>query len=83
MKTIYDIVSMVMFAGIAVLYLQRSASEEQDSVAIWKYGVVALGCAGGNMLGNQGHPIVAGAMLIAVVIASILMLKPFERPLNR
>jgi len=83
MKTIYDVLSILLFAGIAILYLQRSAADEPDSIGVWRYAVVALGCAVGNTLGNQGHPFLAGALLIAVVIGSILLLKPFESWSNR
>jgi hypothetical protein len=79
MKTISDVVSIILFVGIAILYLQRSASNEPDNVAIWKYAAVAVCCAVSNTLGNNGHPIAASVLFAGVVVAFIFVLKPFGR----
>ena len=79
MKSIYDIVSMIMFAGVALLFLQRSAASEPDPAPLWRYGVAAAGCAAGDVLGNNDQAIVAVAVLIATGVFSILMLKPFKQ----
>ena len=79
MKTVFDIVSVIIFVGIAILYLQRSASEEQDKVALWKYAVAAVGCAVSNYLGNNGYAIPAAIVTIGVVAVFIFLLKPFDR----
>ena len=79
MKTISDLVSVFLFVGIAILYLQRSASDEPDRVAIWKYAAVAIGCAVSNTLSNKGHPIAGGVLFVGVAAAYLIVLKPFER----
>ena len=79
MKSIYDLVSLCLFAGLAILFLQRSASSKPDRVALWRYGVAGLGCAAADVLGNNGYQIAAIAALAAVVAFSVVMLKPFER----
>ena len=79
MKSPYDIVSLIMFAGIAILFLQRSASRERDPIAIWKYGVAAAGCAIGDIAGNAGLPIPAILIFLAALIFSVVILKPFAR----
>ena len=80
MKSLYDLVSLILFAGIAVLFLQRSASEERDGTALWKYLVAAVGCAVADVLGNNGYMIASIAMFVALVVFSVVMLRPFRRP---
>ena len=56
METVYDWVTVAIFAGLVVLFVQRSTSEEElrerDSLLL--YLAAALGCAVANYLGNQG-----------------------------
>ena len=56
METVYDWVTVAIFAGLVVLFVQRSTAEEQlkehDSLLL--YLGAALGCAVANYLGNQG-----------------------------
>ena len=79
MKSIYDIVSLILFAGVALLFLQRSAASDPDPVPLWRYGVAAAGCAAGAVLGNNEQKIAAIAVLIATVVFSVAMLKPFKQ----
>lgn len=78
MKTIYDLVSMIAFAGLAILYLQRSASSSPDPVALWKYAVAAIGCALADYFGDHGMVIASIATFVALALFSIAMLKPFQ-----
>ena len=78
MQTIFDWVSLALFAGLAVLYLQRSVSETPRD-RIVDYLPPALGCALGNYLGNHDHPIVAVLVLLVVVANILIVLKPFGR----
>ena len=80
MKTPFDLISLILFAGLAILFLQRSSSSERDDVAVWRYGVAAIGCAVGDYLGNQGQIYIAIALFIAVVVFSILMLGIVPKP---
>ena len=79
MKSIYDIVSLIIFAGVALLFLQRSAASDPDPVPLWRYGVAAAGCAAGDVLGNNDQKIAAIAVLIATAVFSVIMLKPFKQ----
>ncbi len=72
-----------MFAGLAILYLQRSASEEKDEVALWKYAAAAVGCAVANYLGNHEQPVAAGAAFVALILFSLIALKPFNQGSSR
>jgi hypothetical protein len=78
LKTIYDVISIVMFAGLAIIFLQRSASRSPDSIPIWKYGIPAIGCAVGDYLGNHDQMIASIAIFLAVAGFSIMILRPFR-----
>ena len=64
METIYDWVSLAIFAGLIVLFLQRSVGEraEKDASLFYYLGAGA-GCAVANYFGNEGQD------LVAIVIA--------------
>jgi hypothetical protein len=79
-KTIYDLVTMVIFAGLVVLFLQRStAAEPRDHM--YQYAPPAIGCAVANYLGNHGQDWVAVGIIIAVVGYILYVLKPFNQTL--
>ena len=79
METIYDWVSLAIFAGLIVLFLQRSTSEgaEKDASLLYYLGA-GVGCAVANYFGNHGQPIIAVALLVATVAFIIYFLKPFK-----
>jgi hypothetical protein len=78
MKNIYDLVSIIAFAGLAILYLQRSASSTPDSVALWKYAVAALGCMVADYFGDHGMAVAAIVTFVALALFAVAMLKPFH-----
>ncbi len=80
MDTVFDFISVGLFAGLAILFLQRSAAEEADTIPMWQYGVAAVMCAGGNYLGNHEQPIYGGLILAATTVYSVFILKMFGRP---
>ncbi len=53
METIYDWLSVAVFAGLALLYLQRSMEDEPVDT-VWHYLPPAIACALSNWLGNEG-----------------------------
>lgn len=83
METVYDWVTIAIFAGLIVLFLQRSVGPERDS--IWPYFAASVACAVINQVGNKAlddssallHVVsVAG---IAAILAFIqYFLKPFS-----
>ena len=79
MKTIYDLISVALFALLAILYLQRSASEEPDQIPLWRYAVAAMGCASADYLGNNGYPVGSTIIFVITIGFSLIMLKPFEK----
>ncbi len=78
LETVYDWVTVAVFAGLAVLLLQRS-SEEQPRDKLIHYLPPAAGCGISNYLGNEGFAIPAVALLVGVMAYIYFVLKPFER----
>ena len=81
METIYDWVSLAIFAGLVVLFLQRSTSDRgEKDVSLLYYLGAGIGCAVANYLGNHGQDVVAVALLAATIGFIVYYLKPFQRP---
>ena len=79
METIYDWVSLAIFAGLIVLFLQRSIGERAEKDAsLFYYLGAGVGCAVANYFGNEGQDIVAILLLVATVGLIIFCLKPFK-----
>lgn len=82
METPYDWITVAIFAGLVVIFLQRSVGDhEQDSIL--SYAPAALGCAVCNWLGNEGYDgqgafyhIAAVAGLAALLAYIWLVIKP-------
>lgn len=81
METIYDWVTVAIFAGLVVLFLERSrASDESDP--LHNYLIAAAGCAFGNYLGNEGMMIPAILVIGATLAFIFFILKPFRGRMN-
>ena len=78
MKTIYDWMTIAVFAGLITLFLNRSASEEPSDKLI-HYAPAAIGCAVINYLGNNGYQVLAWGLLAALAAYVWYILKPFAR----
>jgi uncharacterized membrane protein len=77
MTTIYDYLTMAIFAGLIVLFLQRSVADEPPQDHLWQYLVAAVGCAVANFLGNEGYPVPAIIVIAAVLAFTLYVLRPF------
>jgi asparagine N-glycosylation enzyme membrane subunit Stt3 len=79
MSSIYDWVSLAIFAGLIVLFLQRSTGEqaEQDVSLIYYLGA-GVACAVANYAGNHGQDVIAIVLLVATVAFVTLYMKPFK-----
>ena len=91
MQTIYDWLTVAIFAGLIVLFLQRSTGEQTPHDNLWQYLAAAVGCAVANYIGNDDNGRIAAALgetgqhfLAAGLIAGVLayiwyVLRPFAR----
>lgn len=90
METIYDWLTVMIFAGLIVLFLQRSTGETQPRDSIWQYLAASIGCAVANYIGNDkdgsisaaigdsGRHLLAVAVIIGVLAYIWYVLKPLE-----
>lgn len=82
METVYDWVTVAIFAGLIVLFLQRSSDEEpRDS--IWQYLGASVGCAVANYLGNEGYHIPAILVIAATLAYTFFVLRALDQFLPR
>jgi hypothetical protein len=80
-STLYDLVTIGLFAGLAILFLQRSMGPPSDKDRIYHYIPPALGCAVANWLGNLHQDLAAIAVILASIAYTFVVLKPLrERP---
>ena len=75
METVFDWVTILLFAGLITLFLQRSSMEEPPD-SIWHYLPPAIGCALANYLGNEGYTVAAIAVLALAIGYVFKVLKP-------
>lgn len=78
METIYDVVTLGIFAGLIVLFLNRSVDDRRDDDHIWQYLVAAVGCAVTNYLGNNDMDLFAIVVLVATLAFIFYVLKPLR-----
>ncbi len=77
MQTVFDWVAVGLFAGLVVLFLERS-SKDVAGDSLWQYMIAAVGCAVANQLGNNGYPIAGWLTIVAVIAFIVRVLRPFE-----
>lgn len=80
METAYDWITVAIFAGLVVLFMHRSTSdqvqEEHDSLLL--YLGAGLGCAVANYVGNEGLHLIAIPLILATLAFIYHFLKPFR-----
>ena len=79
MQTVYDWVTVAIFAGLVVLFLQRSTAPPHLQDRIVNYVPPAIGCAIANYIGNHGQPMAAAALTFVVLVYIYFILRPFDR----
>jgi hypothetical protein len=83
-ETVFDWITVAIFAGLIVLFMQRS-TEEEPRDKLWQYLLPSTGCAVANYLGNEGLKdgnqafVILGVLVIGGVLGYIYyVLKPFD-----
>ncbi len=80
MRTVYDLVTMIIFAGVVILCLQRSATS--GSADPMRQSLPpCIGCAAANYAGNHGHDDLAWVIILALLSYVLYVLKPFNQGL--
>ena len=90
METAYDWITMAIFAGLILVFLQRSTGDADPADSIWHYLPAAAGCAIANYVGNDKEGAIAAAigetthhLIAALIIVGVLayiyyILRPFR-----
>lgn len=79
MTTIFDYLTMLIFAGLVVLFLQRSVNRDAPyEDHLWQYLVAATGCAVANYVGNNGYAVPAVLLICATLMFIAYVLRPFR-----
>lgn len=78
METVWDWLTVAIFAGLIVLFLQRSMAEKPRDTLL-SYAPAAIGCAGANWLGNKDYTILAVVAVAAILAYVWFVLKPLEK----
>lgn len=74
METPFDWVTMAIFVGLILLFLQRS-TEDEPVDTIWHYLPPSVGCAVANYVGNEGYGVAAFAIMLGIAAYIVLVLK--------
>lgn len=80
METAYDWITVGIFAGLVVLFMQRSTSDEvqHENDLLLLYLGAGLGCAVANYIGNKGMHLIAVPLILATLGFIIYYLRPFK-----
>lgn len=85
METPYDWITIAIFAGLIVIFLQRSVGDSEPQDSILSYLPPSIGCAVANYFGNEAYE--TGSTLYhaiailgigAVLAYGYFVLKPFK-----
>ncbi|MGB3472825.1 MAG: XrtV sorting system accessory protein [Erythrobacter sp.] len=77
--TLFDWMAMAIFCALAITWLSRSVAQPRFHDPVFPYAACAIGCAGGNWLGNEGHSLLAYAVLGVTAIFYLLRIRPFRQ----
>jgi len=75
METVYDWITVGIFAGLVVLFLQRSMEGQHDD-SLSHYLIAGVGCAVANYLGNERQDVLAVLLIAATLGFIVYFLRP-------
>ena len=86
LNTVYDWGTVAIFAGLVVLFLQRSTGERPPGDSMLQYLGASAGCAVANYFGNKavaGAGIVYHLLAVALILATLAYIHFVLRPLDK
>lgn len=78
METPYDWITVALFSGLIVIFLQRSVGDAPSDSAL-NYVPPAIGCAVVNYLGNEGYDAIAVIGIVAIIVYIYVVIDPLNR----
>lgn len=86
MNTVYDWITVAIFAGLVVLFLQRSSGDHPPRDSMLQYLGASAGCAVANYFGNKAvagggivYHLLAGALIVATLAYVHFVLRPLDK----
>ncbi len=79
MTTVFDWLTVAIFAVLAVIYLQRSAGTRPAHDAVWKYLPPAVACVAANQIGNADWTLLATLLMFAALAYIWFVIRPLDR----
>jgi hypothetical protein len=87
LETIYDWITVAIFAGLVVLFLQRSTGDLPPRDSMLHYMFASAGCAFANYFGNKavdGAGVVYHVLAVAIILGTLafvhIVLRPLDKP---
>ncbi len=77
--TIFDFLTLAIFSGLIVLFLQRSVDPNARQDHLWQYLIASCGCAVANYLGNNEHPLFAVVLIVGTLGYIHYVLRPLPQ----
>lgn len=79
MTTVFDWVTVTIFAILAVVYLQRSLGDKPSHDAVWKYLPPAALCMIANQVGNAGWVLLATLLMVGALALVWFVIRPLDQ----
>jgi hypothetical protein len=80
MKTVYDWITVMIFAGLITHFLHRATKADAPDLPMLHYLVPCVGCGAANWLGNHGWAPAAIAMIAATLGYIFYFFRPRRHP---
>jgi hypothetical protein len=80
MKTVYDWITVMIFAGLVTHFLHQSSKPNGTDQSIWLYLAACVGLAVANWLGNNDWHFAAIALIAATLGYSFYFFGPRAQP---
>jgi len=87
LNTVYDWVTVAIFAGLVVLFLQRSTGRRAPPDTMIQYLGASAGCAAANFFGNKavagggnGYHLLGVGLIAATLLYIHFVLRPLDKP---